>query len=76
MSGGVPGCLVLNIGTETMGEGRKEGIDGLLLGKRTSGPRKEGKRRADYRGTGAKKRPLGASKGLGGGGLDLFTVPG
>jgi hypothetical protein len=29
--GGVPGCLVLNIGTETMGEGKKEphtkGID-------------------------------------------------
>jgi len=38
-----------------------------------SGPRKEGRRQADYRGTGAKKEPLGASKGLGGG-LGLLTV--
>jgi hypothetical protein len=31
-------------GTETMGEGRKGGIDGLLMRQAASGPRKEGKR--------------------------------
>ena len=42
--------------------------------KRASGPRKEDKRQAGYRGTRAKKEPLGASKGLGGGDWDLSTV--
>ena len=81
--GGVPGGLVWNRegGQVTSDkEGRNPHTRGAIDWPtgRTSGqagncPRKEGRRAADYRGIGANKRPLGASKGLGRG-LGLSTA--
>jgi hypothetical protein len=44
-------------GTDTRGS------IGLLMRQAVNCPRKEGRRQADYRGTGAKKRPLGGFLG-------------
>jgi len=70
---GYPGGLVSNPGSETMGEGRKGGTDGLLLDKRPKEGRKAGVGRPHPLG---KEKPVGVSLRGVVSGLDLLTVAG
>lgn len=67
---------MLNIGTETMGEGRRGGLIGQIGRQAASGPRKEESGQAGVGTLGAKKNPAGLNLRGVVNGLGLSTVSG